>query len=93
MNVNSRVILKSFNGTVKPPSDCDPGEGFWKLIGHEGVVIQDPFKCCKDDRYSDERKVLVKFDVSLDSFGLCSSNHVKNSLWILVSDLSGVIDG
>jgi len=87
MNVNTRVMLYRFNGTITSPSDCDPKEDFWKLIGHEGVVIHDPFKCCKDDRYSDERKVLVKFDTSLDSLGLCFQNDVENSLWILVSEL------
>ena len=72
---------------METPSDCDPRQDFWKLIGHEGVIIHDPFRCCKDDRYSDERKVLVRFDIPAASLGLCLRHDVENSLWILVSDL------
>lgn len=89
MRDGSRVILNTFNGTKKSPSDCVSEEDYWKLIGIEGIVVQDPFKCCKYESFSNERSVLVKFDVCLKSLGLCCHNGVENSLWIPVSDLLG----
>ena len=87
MREGSRVTLNTFNSTKTSPSRCDPKEDYWKLIGIEGVVVQDPFKCCKYESFSNERRVLVKFDVCLESLGLCAHNGVDNCLWILVSDL------
>ena len=87
MRNGSRVTLTTFNGSKASPSRCDPKEDYWKLIGIEGVVTQDPFKCCKYASFSNERRVLVKFDVCLESLGLCCHNGFENSLWIPVSDL------
>ena len=87
MRDGSRIKLNTFNGTKTSPSRCDLKEDYWKLIGIEGVVIQDPFKCCKYESSSNERSVLVKFDVCLESLGLCCHNGVENSLWIPVPDL------
>ncbi len=87
MKDGCRVKLNTFNGTKTPPSDCDPREDYWRLIGTEGVVLQDPFKCCKYTGFNNERSILVKFDVSVESLGICCHNDAENSLWIPVSDL------
>ena len=87
MKDGCRVKLNSFNGTKASPSDCEPREDYWQLIGIEGVVLQDPFTCCKYTGFNNERSVLVKFDVSVESLGLCCHNDFENSLWIPVSDL------
>jgi hypothetical protein len=85
-----KVRLMTFEGLSAVPCDRAPEGDYWKLIGCEGSVILDPFKCCKDDRYSDERKLLVVFDISFESLGLCSHQKNENSLWVSVTDLSEV---
>ena len=87
MKDGCRVKLNSFNGTKTSPSDCDPKEDYWQLVGMEGVVLQDPFTCCKYTGFNKERSVLVKFDVSVGSLGLRCQNNIENSLRIPVSDL------
>ena len=90
MTHGSKVRLMTFEGLSTPPCGCVPAEDYWKLIGKEGWIALDPFKCCKDDRYSDERKLLVVFDLSFETLGLCSHQKDENSLWVSVTDLSEV---
>jgi hypothetical protein len=90
MTSGRKVRLMTFKGLSTAPRGCAPEGKYWKLIGSEGSVILDLFKCCKDDRYSDERKLLVVFDISLESLGLCSHQKNENSLWVPVTDLSEV---
>jgi len=90
MNSARKVKLITFEGLNTVPKGCAPEKNYWKLIGYECRVVLDPFKCCKDDRYSDERKVLVAFDISFKSMGLYSHQKDENSLWIPVTDLSDV---
>ena len=90
MTQGSKVRLMTFEGLNTPPCGCVPEENYWKLIGTEGRVVLDPFKCCKDDRYSDERKLLVDFDISFECLGLCPHQKNENSLWVSVSDLSEI---
>ncbi len=90
MTSGRKVRLMTFEGLNIAPKGCVPEGNYWKLIGHKGRVALDPFKCCKDDRYSDERKLLVVFDISFMFLGLCSYQKNKNSLWISVTDLSEV---
>ena len=90
MTSGRKVRLMTFEGLSRAPRGCVHERYYWKLIGSEGSVILDPFKCCKDDRYSDERKLLVVFDVSFESLGLCSYQKNENSLWVPVTDLSEV---
>ena len=90
MTSGRKVRLLTFEGLSTAPCDCVPERNYWKLIGSEGSVILDPFKCCKDDRYSDERKLLVVFDISFKSLGLCSYQKNENSLWVPVTDLTEV---
>ena len=90
MTSGRKVRLMTFERLSTAPTGCLPEENYWKLIGCEGSLILDPFKCCKDDRYSDERKVLVAFDISFESLGLCSHQKKDNSLWVPVTDLAEV---
>jgi hypothetical protein len=90
MTSGRKVRLMTFEGLSTAPWGCAPEENYWKLIGSEGRLILDPFKCCKDDRYSDERKLLVVFDISFKSLGLCAHQKNENSLWVSVTDLSEV---
>jgi hypothetical protein len=88
MTSGRKVRLMTFEGLGITPGACASEENYWKLIGSEGSVILDPFKCCKDDRYSNERKLLIVFDVSFESLGLCSYQKNENSLWVPVTDLA-----
>jgi hypothetical protein len=90
MTLVRKVKLVTYKGSITGPGNSSPEGNYWKLIGSEGSVILDPFKCCKDDRYCDERKLLVVFDISFKFLGLCSYQKNKNSLWISVTDLSEV---
>jgi hypothetical protein len=79
--------MHSFNGTGHACPQCDPSEDYWRLINACGSVIQ----CPKQNRlradFSPEPRVLVKFDANLNKLGLANHNAVRNSLWILESDL------
>ena len=90
MTSGRKVRLITFKGLSTAPRGSASEGNYWKLIGSEGSVILDPFKCCKDDRYSDERKLLVVFDISFESLGLCSYQKNENSLWVPVTDLTEV---
>ncbi len=90
MTKGSKVKLITFEGITTAPNGCAPENNYWKLIGKEGRVVLDPFKCCKDDRYRDERKLWVSFDVSLESLGLSAHQKKQNSLWLFVTDLHEV---
>jgi len=87
MKEGCRVKLNSWNGTQTSPSQCNPREDYWRLIGMEGIVLRDPFTCCKYTGFNNERSVLVRFDISVESLGLGCHNDADNSLWIPVSDL------
>jgi len=50
MTSGRKVRLMTFEGLSTAPRGCAPEGNYWKLIGSEGSVILDPFKCCKDDR-------------------------------------------
>lgn len=76
--VNTRVILKSFNGTSSAPHGCHPEENYWALIGENGTVVEPR---------NDKGRVLVCFDSSVLQLGLHCHNPVPNSLYILPSDL------
>ena len=79
--LNSRVRLITFNGSVEGPSDCHPEENYWLLIGQIGKVISLP---------NDRSRVLVEFELPVESLGIHCHNPIKNSLFILESDLQMV---
>ncbi len=79
--VNSRVIVRSFNGTQSTPSGCRRDENYWLLIGEQGTVIE---------TLNAKARVLVKFDNSISEQRLCCHNPVPNSLFILETDLEQI---
>ena len=80
---NTKVKLKTFNGTSDSEPDCDDSENYWKLIGFTGAIAQDP----NEANLNSGNRFLVKFDADIQSLGLHCHNNVENSLWILESDL------
>jgi hypothetical protein len=81
MRDKSRIKLVAFNGTRRAPSDCDPQENYWALIGQSGTIV----RYCEDmGRY------LVQFDKAVKDFGLHCHNEVPNSLYIAPDDLEMV---
>lgn len=92
MEVNDRVRLVSVNGKTKPPKTVDSKENYWLLIGQFGTVQQDPEEENLFASFSEKPRVLVQFDEDViakyvNEYGMHVHNNVKNSLWILVSDL------
>lgn len=79
--INSRVVLRSFNGCSSSPADCCSDEDYWKLIGGTGTVV-DASKAA-----SRLGRVLVQFDAEVTALGLACHNAIPNSLYILEGDL------
>ncbi|MFC1591300.1 hypothetical protein ACFL43_02125 [Thermodesulfobacteriota bacterium] len=88
MQIGSRVVVHSVNGTTASSDSGDPQKNYRKLIGATGLVVEDPFTCCKYQRFSDERSVLVRFDEDVAALGSDSRGAQKNCLWISVADLT-----
>lgn len=78
--MNERVELKSFLGTQKPKRERNSYENYWILIGEKGQVIE-------RENQDFPNRVLVLFDTNLDKLKLENHNPIKNTLWILESDL------
>ena len=81
--INTYVRLVSFNGAISKPVEkqiraCDD---YWKLIGLKGTIIETD---------SHEGRVLVHFENELDPYQVANHNPIKDSLWILLSDLEEV---
>ena len=76
--INSRVVLRSFNGTASAPSDCRQDENYWLLIGDRGTVVE---------TINAGARILVKFDSPVSECALCCHNPVPNSLYVLETDL------
>jgi hypothetical protein len=79
MNLNDKVVLKSFLGK-KSLDDHDNSNNYWLLIGEKGKIIE------VDNDYFNG-KVLVLFEKNLDELNLPNHNPIINSLWIPVNDL------
>ena len=79
MEINSKIKIKSFLGTSHPSKVINEDENYWILIGETGKIIE-----------IEETKYLILFDKNLDSLGLINHNPVKNSLWILKSDVEKI---
>ena len=79
IGLNSDVILKTFLGTEDSRKPINQNENYWKLIGQQGQVLE-----------LGEKRVPVKFNCDIDAFGLENHNPIKNSLWILPSDLDKI---
>ena len=80
---NLYVILKSFNGKSIAPKKTIERENYWKLIGEKGKII--------DNKEVFNERVLVLFEKDLDNFNLENHNPIKNSLYILKTDLEIIL--
>lgn len=78
LTFNTRIILKTFNGTAVSPEPVPHGENYWLLVGRAGRIV--------DERNRNGR-ALVLFDDPVSSAGLHCHNPLANSLYILESDL------
>ena len=76
MKINDKVVLDTFLGTKKSGKTVDSNENYWILIGQKGKIVE-----------IGERRLLIVFECDIDSFQLENHNHIKNSLWILPTDL------
>lgn len=76
---NIYAILKSFNGKSVAPKKIIERENYWKLIGEKCKII--------DNKEVFNGRVLVLFEKKLDNFNLENHNPIKNSLYILKTDL------
>lgn len=74
------IKLKSFNGLQKSKRKISDDENYWILIGEKGKIIDENNKDFQD-------RVLVIFYRNLDELNLQNHNPIKNSLYILESDL------
>lgn len=81
-----RVRLRSFNGSVEPPTLVPHDQNYWVLIGRTATVRQDPTEP-QLYTYHSGRRVCVQFDQDVSALGLACHNPLQNSLWILESDL------
>jgi len=81
IELNTRVKLKSFQGTLMVEPGTGIKENFWKLIGELGRAIE----------LNDNGKILVLFDKNLDEFELENHNPIKNTLWIKDTDLELIL--
>ncbi len=81
LELNHRVQLRSFNGTEVSPNDCTPEENYWRLIGESGTIVE---------VVNHRKRVLVQFDQPVSVQGLHCHNPIKNSLYILESDLEQI---
>ena len=79
--INSKVILRLFNGISVPPLGCRPDENYWVLIGETGTIVE-PINA--------RGRVLVKFDTSVNHYGLHCHNEIPNSLYVLESDIEAL---
>ena len=79
MKLTDRVVLSTFLGTKASNEPFNSTENYWKLIGEKGEIIR-----------IKNQKVLVLFDKEIDSFQLENHNEIKNSLWILETDLKRI---
>lgn len=80
-SLNTKVVLKTFNGTDAAPEACPKGENYWLLIGSTGHIAAER---------NPQGRVLVRFDESVSEKGLHCHNPVPNSLYILESDLAAL---
>lgn len=79
IEINAKVRLVAFLGTLASAKKISDGENYWTLIGQKGKVIE--------DGTNNSGRVLVLFENKLDDFKVINHNPIKNSLWIQKSDL------
>ena len=87
MRLGDKVRLISFISVNNSPKGTHESENYWKLIGSEGTIVQDPKEKGLYAGFSKEKRLLIQFDLDVKSFNLRCHNTIKNSLWILETDL------
>lgn len=87
MKNGNLVVLKTFNGMTTPLDGVRSHENYWKLIGCSGEILDEKHPKFLPCSPTESKRVLVRFDTNLDSLGLANHNEVKNTLWMLTSDL------
>ena len=87
IQLNQKVKIISFNGTVNPPKECEEEENYWKLIGQTGKIVQDPDQNSLYADFLRDKKVLILLDNNVKSFNLHCHNNIENSLWFSLDDL------
>jgi acetylornithine/N-succinyldiaminopimelate aminotransferase len=87
LSVGVNVVLASFLGSQVALENTRANENFWILIGISGQIIADSNPSKLKHKAKTAKRVLVKFFVNLDERGLVNHNQIKDSLWILKSDL------
>ena len=90
MKIGKKVKLRTFNGTLIPDDDCPAHENYWKLIGYIGSIVKDPNEKTLYASFSAKPRLLVQFEEDVSSLGLECHNNIKNSLWILETDLTEI---
>ncbi len=86
-----RVQLISFNGSLEPDTNTTPNENYWQLIQQNGTIVRDPSQKDLLKVIGGGQRVLVQFDINVQSLGLECHNRIENSLWIMVEDLKKII--
>ena len=80
--IGTRVRFKSFNGTQIGLQDGKATGSYWLLVGKIAEVLE---------KQHDLGRLLVRFDVSVQSLGLHCHNPIPNSLSVLESDLEQLL--
>jgi len=86
MEKGQKFELISFNGKTTVDESCSQNENYWKLIGESGTLVN----FAHELNFPNENRVLIRFDVDLNSEGLECHNDKPNTLWILCSDLRAI---
>jgi hypothetical protein len=89
-NCNDKVILRTFHGSAASTTTVLSHENYWQLVGAKGHIVSEHPQI--HPAFPEKgAQVLVKFETSIQSFGLTSHNHIANALWIFISDLQIVV--
>ena len=83
MEKGRNYTLVSFNGTTQPDEDFSSNENYWILIGQSGTLIN----FSEELNFGNDNRVLLRFDKNLANQGLECHNPVRNTLWVLKTDL------
>jgi len=86
-----KVVLKSYQGLLLAPHKVLPADNYWRLLGKKATVVElEPGLVKQMADSSKNQRVLLTFDEDFKSLGLVSPITIKNSLWVLVTDLKFV---
>lgn len=87
MNEGDKVKMTSFKGRKYALNPVNPESLYELLIRSTGTIVHDPDESAIFASFTQEKRILVRFDTDLNQLGLHNRSNVPNSLWILESDL------